>query len=33
MDNIETDAKTTTWHYVMDIHNPENIWYSLLEDN
>lgn len=20
--------QTVTWHYVMDIHDPENYWYS-----
>ena len=22
------DNQTTTWHYVMDIHDPESYWYS-----
>lgn len=21
------------WHYVMDIHNPEDVWYSLINKN
>ena len=32
MMNIEefkfTEAERITWHYVMDIHDPENYWYS-----
>ena len=24
-------CQCVTWHYVMDIHEPESVWYSLLE--
>ena len=27
--HLMTDTVRTAWHYVMDIHDPENYWYSL----
>lgn len=27
-----TDGKTVAWHYVMDIHAPEEVWYSTVEE-
>jgi hypothetical protein len=24
-----SESEAITWHYVLDIHDPENYWYSL----
>lgn len=25
-------SQTIAWHYVMDIHEPDEVWYSLMEE-
>lgn len=27
--DLMNDNQRTTWHYIMDIHDPETYWYSL----